>query len=131
MGEDFAPVDADGQVGEVGGRVFEAAEGVPRVEERLEDGVARLHVDLSPFPAPRVPEFQRHDARPRHGQVAGVEDVAGFAVHVDRAVAEAEDLEEGEVAGEGHGDAFGAAFLVGRGGGTEDGAVRFGRAVVG
>ena len=110
---------------------FESAEGVAGVEERSEDRVARLHVDLAPFRALGVPELQRHDARSRHGEVAGVEDVAGFAGHVGLAVAEAEDVEEREVAREGHGDAFGAAFFVGGSGGAEDGAVCFGGVVVG
>ena len=132
MAEDLAPVEVDGQVGEVGAAVLEAAKGTPvGLEEGLEDGVARLHVDLAPLPALGVPELERDDARARHGQVAGVEHVAGFAVHVGLAVAEAEDFEEREVAREGHGDALGAAFFVGRGRGTEDGAVGFGRLVVG
>ncbi len=43
----------------------------------------------------------------------------------------AEDLEDGEVAAEGHGDAFGAAFFVGGSCGAEDGGVGLGGEVVG
>ena len=42
MGEDFGPVEADGQVGEVVGLGGEGAEGVAGFEEGLEDGVACL-----------------------------------------------------------------------------------------
>ena len=53
---------------------------------------------LSPLLALRVPELDGSQARPRHTEVRGVEDVAGLAVHVDAAVAEAKDLESGELA---------------------------------
>jgi hypothetical protein len=79
-------------------------------------------VRLAPFTTLGVPELEGDDARACHAEVSGVEDVAGGAVDVDAPVAEAEELQDGELARERHGDAFGAAFLVAGGDGTEHGA---------
>lgn len=103
--------------------MVEGAKALAGVEEGFEDAEARLHVRLAPFTRCRVPVFHGCDAGASHGEVGGVEDVAGRAVDIfsgGGAVSEAEDGEDGEVAAEGHGDAFGAAFLVGGGDAAED-----------
>jgi len=111
--------------------VIEDAEIILSLQEGFQDGEARLHVYLAPLVALRIPAFHREHAGARHGEVGGVEDIARFAMDIDGAVAVTEDGEEGEFAGEGHGDAFGAAFLVGAGGGAEEGGVGFVGFVVG
>lgn len=92
-------------------------------KEGFEDAETSLHVRLAPFARVRVPVFDCCDAGAGHGEVGGVEDVAGGGVHfVGGGIGggEAEDGEDVEVAAEGHGDAFGAAFLVGGGDAAED-----------
>ena len=66
MGEDFVSVNVDSQVREVFVLVFESAEGAAGIKESFEDGLAGLHVDLAPFLAFGVPEFQCHDAGSCH-----------------------------------------------------------------
>ena len=71
-----------------------------RAMTNLENGEASLGVRLPPLLALRIPHLERYQTGAGHGEVRGVEDVAGFAVDVDGAVSEAEDLEHGELAAE-------------------------------
>lgn len=136
-GEDLAPIQPHGEIVQRAVRALhdiDPTEPLARAQEGFEDAEAGLHVRLPPLLGLGVPELEGDDAGARHGEVGRVEDVAGGARHVDFGVvagAEAEEGEDAEVAGEGHGDAFGAAFLVGRGEGGEEGGVRFGGFVVG
>ena len=84
---------------------------------------------LAPFLRLGVPEFHSQDTGTGHGKVRSVEHVAGVGIYIG--AIETEDLEDAEIAGEGHGDAFGAAFLVGGGCGAEDAGPGLRRLVVG
>ncbi len=122
MRQGLRAVQLDRQVRQVLLRRVQRDEAVAGGEEGPQDGEAGLHVDLAPLPARGVPELQRNDPGTCHLQVGGVEDVAGGAVEVWLAGAEAEDGEDGEVAAQGHGDALGAALFVRRGRRAEDAA---------
>lgn len=48
---------------------------------------------LPPLLAPRIPELDRRQARPRHLKVRDVENIACLAININGSVAEAENLE--------------------------------------
>ena len=64
----------------------------------LQNGEASLAVSLSPLLALGIPELGRNETCPRHAKVRGVKDITGLTVHIDVAVAKAEDLQGLELA---------------------------------
>lgn len=94
----------------------------------LENREASLAMRLPPFLALGVPELDRCQSCPCHGQIRGVEDITRLAVDISRAIAKTENLKGRELAAshgldmitaeiilpnipQVHGDEFGSAFL--------------------
>ena len=86
-------------------------------------------MSLSPLLALRIPHLQGSQAGAGHGEVGGVEDIASLAINILAAVAEAKDLEDGELAAQVHGNKLCAALLVRGGNAAKDGTPSLARLV--
>jgi len=78
---DLGSVELDSKVAEIIHGVLELAEFWLR-EEDLENGVAGLHVCLSPLLCIDVVELQGSYTGTSHRQICGVEDVTSFSVEI-------------------------------------------------
>lgn len=67
---------------------------------------------LPPLLALRIPHLDRAETCSSHAQVASIENIASFIVHVFGTVAESKDLENLKVTGQVHGDKLSTALLV-------------------
>lgn len=110
--ENLGAVKLDGQIGEVVLGVVKLAEVILGLKEALENGETSLAVSLSPFLALGIPHLERGETSTGHGKVRCIEDIASFIVNILRTVAEAEDLEDRELAAQMHGNQLSTALFV-------------------